>query len=269
MRPHHRLGALVLSFVPIVGLLIGLAASPALEVDRIIIVAPSAELGEDVRQQLRVPPGASILLYPLAQITQDVRRAYRIKDIAVDRVSPHQIQIKVTARTPFVALSESESYLIVSREGVCLQRVPEPGKLPVVTGLAPQPMEPGGVVDAQRLQWAAEIIAGATKVGLREGLQVDLSQLNQISVKEPGGLQATLGNVNHLTRKMTILGRLLDQLRAENKQVISIDLSAPDLPLWKVGEAPAPSDTAAAAATVPETAGKSAKRGETSKLAGQ
>ena len=55
MKQHHSLGALVLVVVPIAALLVGVAMSPVLGVTHVTIVAPTASLGEEVRQQMRLP----------------------------------------------------------------------------------------------------------------------------------------------------------------------------------------------------------------------
>ena len=51
MKIHHRRGAVVLTASPLIALLIGLAMSPAVRVNRITVVAPTASLGQEVQQQ--------------------------------------------------------------------------------------------------------------------------------------------------------------------------------------------------------------------------
>jgi hypothetical protein len=44
--------------------------------------------------------------------------------------------------------------------------------------------------------------------------------------------------VNSLSRKMMILGRLVQQLRQEGKSPGRIDVSTPETPVWTVKQAP-------------------------------
>jgi cell division protein FtsQ len=235
MKQHHRLGALVLVLVPVMALLVGLAMSPAVGVSRVTIVAPTASLGEEVRRQMCVPAQASMLFYPVNHVTEQVQRCFRVKDVTVDRVSPHELLVTVTARQPFAALREGRTCTILSRDGICLyrQKAPPP-KFPVLIGMTSTPSTLGAQVDPERMQWALEILAGATKVGLQDGLQADLSQVHHITVTTSNGVQAVLGNVNHLSRKMAIVGRVAEQLRSEGKQPKRVDVSTPETPIWTV-----------------------------------
>ncbi|MGE5531403.1 MAG: cell division protein FtsQ/DivIB [Bacteroidota bacterium] len=235
MKQHHRLGALVLVLVPIVALLVGVAMSPAVGVSRVTIVAPTTSLGEAVRQQMRVPAQASMLFYPVNHVTDQVKRCFRVKDVAVDRVSPHELLVTVTARQPFAALLEGDTCTILSRDGICLYRqAAPPPKFPIMVGMTTAPSTLGAQVDPERMQWALEVLAGATKVGLQDGLQVDLSQVHHITVKTSNGVQGVLGNVNHLARKMAIVGRVVEQLRSQGKQPKRVDVSTPETPIWTV-----------------------------------
>jgi hypothetical protein len=235
MKQHHRRGALVLVLVPIVALLVGVAMSPAVGVKRVTIVAPTVNLGEEVRRQMQVPTQASMLFYPVNHLTQQVQQCFRVKDVSVDRVSPHELLVKVTARQPFAALPDDKGCTIISRDGICLYRQAQPPpEFPIFKGMTSTKATLGSHVDPERMQWALEVLAGATKVGLHEGLQADFTVTHTITVKTASGVQCALGNVNHLSRKMAIVGRVLEQLRSEGKQPARVDVSTPETPVWTV-----------------------------------
>lgn len=239
MKQHHRLGILILVAVPLAALLVGVAMSPVLSVRQVTIVAPTASLGKEVRNQLQVPVGASMLFYPLNRITEQVERCSLVKDVSVERASAHELRVTVTARQPFFAVADGDGFTIVSRDGVCLYRKAQaPPKLPVFTALiAPRP-KPGLAVPPDRLLWAEDLLSGAAKVGLQEGLRVDFTQPHCIQIITPDGLRGMLGNVNSLSRKMMVLGRLVQQLRQESKSPGHIDVSTPETPVWTVKQAP-------------------------------
>ena len=246
MKQHHRFGALVLFIVPLAGLLAGIAVSPVLGIRDVTIIAPTASLGQEVQRQLQVPAGASMLSYPLNRITVQVQRCCRVKTVAVERTGPHQLTVTVTARQPFAALDDGDGFTVVSRDGVCLYRLPQPpAGMPVVKGLiAPRPTL-GLSVPPERLLWLQDLLAGAAKVSLQKGLRVDFAQPHFIQVGTPDGLIGVLGNVNNLARKMAIVGRVAAQLRQEGKTVEQIDVSTPETPVWTVKQsAPAASQPA-------------------------
>ena len=110
MKQHHRLGAIALVLVPLAGLLVGIGMSPAVHVGGITVEAPTASLGEEVKRQLEVPAGASMLFYPLNRVTEQVQRCYRVKEVSVERTSPHELLVKVTAWPAFAALGNSSQW---------------------------------------------------------------------------------------------------------------------------------------------------------------
>jgi len=234
MKQHHRLGILFLVISPLLGLLAGIGSSRLMAVDKITVIAPKIGLGKEVARQLEVPVGASMLFYPLSRVTEQAQRCYRVRKVSVNRVSPHELAVTVTAQEPYAAVVVNGEYTVINREGLCLYRQPTaPPKLPVLVGMAAGRPALGTRFPADRMQWIHDVLAGATKVGLREGLQVDLSKLHQITVRAEG-LQGTLGNVNSLTRKMTVLGRLMEQLREQGARTAAIDVSIPEKPRWNV-----------------------------------
>jgi cell division septal protein FtsQ len=234
MKQHHRLGVLVLLLVPAIGILAGIGLSPAVNVDHVTVIAPTQSLGEAVKEKLQVPRGASGLFYPLPRLTEQARQCYLVQDVTAERVSPHELRVTVTAREPFAALDDGAGFTIISREGICLQRAASARQLPVLVGLTtPQPPL-GSQIQAEPMQWACELLAGADKVSLKAGLRGDFTRPDRVIVKTTDGLVAVMGNINSLTRKMTIVGRVAAALRAEGKVPVRIDVSLPETPVWTV-----------------------------------
>jgi cell division protein FtsQ len=233
MKQHHwRLGLLTLAVIALLGLALGLASSPLLGVERLTVTAPTPELAEEVRRQIHVPPGTSTLLVSLSGISRQARQCFRVETAQVERVFPHGLKVSVTAREPLAALRDPEGYTLVSREGICLYRQARRPALPVFTGLTGPRPSLGSHIETDRWRWALDVMAGATKGGLREGLEADFTELNRVTIRTPDGLRGNLGNVNSLTRKVAILGRVVEQLAREGRRVVAIDVSTPEAPVW-------------------------------------
>lgn len=234
MKQRNRLGVLVLIISPLVGLLAGVGSSRLMSVDKITIIAPRTSLGREVARQLEVPLGASMLFYPLSRVSEQASRCYRVKDVSVNRVSPHELAVTVTAQVPFAALRGKQEYTIINRQGLCLYRqASAPPKLPVLIGFTAGRPALGTSLPSERMQWVNDLLAGATKVALRDSLQIDMTNPHRITVTAQG-LRGVLGNVNSLTRKMTVLGRLMEQLREQGARNAAIDVSLPEKPRWTV-----------------------------------
>ena len=232
MKHHHRMGTLTLVVAPLLGAGLGLLASPLLRIEQVTIVAPTPELAAEVGRQIHLSPDASALLYPLCHVCAQARTCYRVEDCSVRRQLPHGLLVRVTAREPIAALCDPEGYTLVSREGICLYRRESRPDLPLLRGLANSRLPLGSAVDRDHWRWALELLAGATKVGVRDGIETDFTELYQISVKTRAGWRGALGNVNSLTRKVTIMGELAEQLRREGQTPRVIDVSIPESPRW-------------------------------------
>ena len=233
MKQHHRrLGLLTLAVSTVLGLALGLADSPVLRVQQITVVAPTPGLAEEVRRQLRVPVEASTLLLPLNRVSRQATSCYRVEAARVERVFPHGLSIAVTAREPLAALRDPEGFTLVSREGICLYRQAGRPHLPVFVGLTePRPVL-GSRVAVERWRWALDVLAGASKAGLRNGLVADFTQPHRVMLQTPAGLRGNLGNVNSLARKLIILSHVVKQMAREGHRVVTIDVSTPEAPVW-------------------------------------
>lgn len=212
--------------------LIGGCVSYLFRLEEITIVAPTPEIGEEVRRQLNVPPRACLLSLSLSRLCEQAQACYRVEKVRVERVLPHTLSIVVQARQPIAALRDSSGYTLVSREGLCLYRQAKRPALPVFVGLTPSRPPLGSRIAPTRWQWALDLLAGATKAGLRENLEADFSELHYITIRVAEGWEANLGNVNSLTRKMAVLGRLAKQLQNEGRKIKAIDVSVPECPIW-------------------------------------
>jgi cell division protein FtsQ len=233
-QQHMQLGMLTLAVFTLLGLALGILCSPALRVERVVVDAPTPGLAEEVRRQLHLPAEASMLLLPLHVVSSQAEACYRVETVQVERVFPHGLLVTVTARAPFAALQDKEGYTLVSREGICLYRQDRRPKLPVIAGLTePRPVL-GSRVAEDHWRWALDLLLGATKVGLREGMVADFGQPHRVTLRTPNGLQANLGNVNSLTRKVIILGRVVEELARAGRRVAVIDVSTPEAPVWTV-----------------------------------
>jgi cell division protein FtsQ len=232
MKHHHRMGKLALLALPLLALGVGLLESPLLRVEQVTIVAPTPELAAEVGRQVQLPPDASALLTPLCRVCEQARTCYRVEDCSVRRQLPHGLLVRVTARQPIAALRDVDGYTLVSREGICLYRRESRPGLPILRGLGTARPPLGSRIEPEHWRWARDLLAGATKAGLREGLEMDFTQPYQISVKTSAGWRGSLGNVNSLTRKVTIMGRLAEQLRREGQTPRMIDVSIPEAPRW-------------------------------------
>jgi cell division septal protein FtsQ len=234
MRTHWRWATVVLIGAPLAGLALGLCLSPLLWIETVVVGGPDPSLADEVARQIGLPARASMLFYPLNRVTTDARKCYRVDTVSVRRASPHLLTVAVTPRPPFAALDDGKGCTLASREGILLYRVPEaPSGMPRLSGLTAPRAPLGSWVEPERWRWTCELLAGASKSGIRGSLWLDMTNLHRITVRTADGVTGNLGNVNSLARKAAVLGRVLQQVRWDGQRVVSVDVSTPETPLWK------------------------------------
>lgn len=236
MKQHRTWAAVTLLLMPIIGILVGICFSPAFQVREVVVRAPSASIGEEIRLQLQISPGASTVFFPLHRVIEQVRQCHRVDGIHVQRELPERLIVTVTMRPPFATLDHGDRFTIISREGVCLYRRGTPPEvLPRVRGLTREVPPLGSRIERERIEWLHDVLFGATKGGIRPGLLVDFTEPHQVRVQTQAGVEGVLGNINDLSRKTTALGRIIQQVNAEGGKLERVDLSIPEAPVIRQG----------------------------------
>jgi cell division protein FtsQ len=169
-----------------------------------------------VRDAGSVPIGLPLARQDLDAIASRVATLAPVESVTVDRAWPDAIDIRVTERTPVLALREIGGVTLVDREGVAFDQVPS---------------RPDGVVlaetDPRNLDLLVQIgvVARALPAELRPKVaSIKASTPNQLVVVLSSGLTITWGTADQSALKAQIVTALLRQ------DPRAIDVSSPHNP---------------------------------------
>lgn len=221
-----------------VGLL--LFANPYLRVTKVRVDGAQTLSPAQVYAEAQVPPRANI--FRLALREPLVRRLEQdpLVDHATRRIQlPDTLVLTVAERQPFATLSSGGRYWLLDRKGVPYQTLDKP--YPQVPLVAVQDAAEGtqGIVLGQPLhtRWLAQtynLMGLLARSRTLEAAKISVDQNANICLNRADKLQILLGQPEALPQKVA----LAEAAVAANGGTIArraayIDVSCPDLPVWK------------------------------------
>lgn len=235
MRHYRRLAnrAMLISFI--IGAIAGVALSPCCRIQHVRLEGPTRSVAEEVRKGLQKAgvfddrPSISLPLRGLASVAAS---CYRVKRLAVSRISPSAIRVRILERQPVAALHTDHGFTLIDEEGICLIRTRKAGALPVVKGIVTKRPKLGATISAQRLTPLAECFRSVREAGIDPAFRLDLSNPHLILLTTSDGVVGKLGDSRDLRAKIIRFGLLLEALQAEGEDVAYIDVRVDSRPTW-------------------------------------
>lgn len=193
-----------------------------------------------------VKPGQNLLALDIGAVKRNLELASVVKTVAVERVLPSTLRIRVTEREPIAQINVPRPrpgggmdvvILQLDADGCVLQPVDPRQRvaalnelrspLPVLTGLSTADLQLGRRIENPQVQAAMELIT-AFKCSSMAGL-VDLSRVDvgypEVLVATTGqGSEVTIGP-NDLNQQLLRWRQLLDVGLRMNKVIASLDLA--------------------------------------------
>jgi len=212
---------------------VGLALSPALDVDHVVVAGAVRVDRAAVERATGIERGDPLVTLDAERVATRVRSLPWIDTVAVERVWPGTVAITVVERQPVVALVRADGQAsLVDAEGRVLAEVaPDAAGVLEVAGL-PEPGPPGSVLAPsarQALAVASSIPAPllAQADRLRVGDDGTL-ELDLVLVEDGPPTVVLLGDGGDLTAKLTALATVVASVALED--LATIDLAVPSAP---------------------------------------
>ena len=205
------------------------------------VIAP-----EQLRRWAGVKPGQNLFALDLTRVKRDIELVPAIHHVAVERVLPHTLKIRVAERVPIAQL---QNYL-VDADGVAMlplelfQRSdsPQPGeRYPAIVGLSVNELRAGRAIDSPQVRAALRFL-----VAFEQSSMAPLVDIARVDVTAPDVLTVTTAQQNEITFRTTDFEKQLNRWwlvhtkgQEQARQIASLDLSVGEnIPLrWL--EAPA------------------------------
>ncbi|MCB1125523.1 MAG: FtsQ-type POTRA domain-containing protein [Verrucomicrobiae bacterium] len=192
-----------------------------------------------------IAEGQNLLALDLDHVKRDVEMIPYVESVAVERILPHLLRLRVVERTPVARVkvfrmaddageAGSPNYLdrhgavMPARFNVTPPRDPFADRdLPMITGVSARDIRPGDRVADPAVEWAIAFVGRYERAPVRR-----LTALRSVDVAERGVLRVTLANGARVVigprdpdRQLLRLG-LLHEVGAEHGQrLLEVDLS--------------------------------------------
>jgi cell division septal protein FtsQ len=218
---------------------------------------------EHLRRWAGVPMGANLMALDLGRIKRDLELVPNIRAVAVERVMPHTLRLRVMEREALAQIQQFQARtndgieatsLHVDENGMVmglldprLRSVPANSTndvLPVIAGLEAGEAVPGRALKSARAKMALKLIAAFNRSPM-----AGLVDLQSVNVALPDVLQVTTLQGSEITfspddfdKQLTRWRAVFDEGRKYNKSIAWMDLSVPrNIPMkWAETAPPLP-----------------------------
>lgn len=201
---------------------------------------------DQLRRWAGVKPGENLLALDLARVKRNLEMMSMVQSVAVERIMPHTLRLRVTERDPLaqvyvpqlrtngtvemgiVHLDEA-GYVMTLLDPRQRATPPAPGEdtLPDIRGCNQNDLIPGRRVESPQVRAALQLIAA-----FNHSAMAGLVDLRKIDVSSPETLLVTTGQGSEVTFSSHDLDRQLRRWRGiydwgqrMNKAVVTLDLS--------------------------------------------
>ncbi|HVU28236.1 MAG TPA: FtsQ-type POTRA domain-containing protein [Verrucomicrobiae bacterium] len=205
------------------------------------VIAP-----EQLRRWAGVKPGANLIALDLATVKRNLELVSLVDSVAVERVLPRTLKIRVTERDPIaqvnvpraatgngIAVSvfqlDANGFVIQPLDPrlctIPLAQISE--QLPVITGLNLFQLQPGHRVEAPQALAALQLLRA-----FNHSLMTGLVDLRRIDVSAPGVVVATTGQggeitfgLDNLEQQLARWRQIYDLGQRNHKMIMTLDLA--------------------------------------------
>ena len=221
------------------------------------VIAP-----DQLRRWAGVQVGQNLLALDLARVKRDLEMVSMVRSVAVERVLPHTLRLRVMEREPLAEVrmlqlraggTAQMGVLQLDADGFVMSQVDPRQRatpatetndiLPLLTGINPSELLPGRRVESQQARSALQLISAFERSPMS-----GLVDLQTIDVSAPQILQVTTSQQSHITFSVQDLNQQLrrwrevhDQAARIGKVIATLDLSVRDnvpLSLIEAGAVP-------------------------------
>jgi cell division septal protein FtsQ len=191
------------------------------------IIAP-----EQLRRWAGVKQGMNLFALDLARVKRDIELVPAVESVAVERVLPHTLKIRVVERVP---IAQIQNY-VIDVNGVAMlplelfQRSlpPQPGEqYPVITGVSLNELRAGRAIESPQVRAALRFLTAFERSPM-----APLVEVARVDVSAPDVLQIITAQQNEVTFRTTDFEKQLNRwwlvhMRGQEqaRQIASLDLS--------------------------------------------
>jgi cell division septal protein FtsQ len=212
----------------------GIYQNPAYAVQHIEIETDGVIAREQLRRWAGVKKDQNLFLIDLARVKRDIELVPAVQTVAVERVLPNTLKIRVVEREP---VAQMQSYLL-DGEGFAMlplenqqRAVPAPQEhYPIVTGVSANELRAGRQVESPLVRTALGFLAA-----FEHSAMAPLVDITRVDVSMPDVLHVFTAQQNEVVFRTTDFEKQLNRWylvhakgQEQARQIASLDLSVSD-----------------------------------------
>jgi cell division protein FtsQ len=190
---------------------------------------------EQLRRWAGVKRGQNLFALDLTRVKRDLELVPAIQSVAVERVLPHTLKVRIIEREPIAQMLQVQNYLIDAEGFAMLPLDPQqrsipvqPGEhYPIITGLSAAELRAGRQVESPQVRAALKFLGA-----FEHSAMAPLVDIARIDVSAPDVLQVFTAQQNEIIFRTTDFDRQLNRWwlvynkgQEQSHQIASLDLS--------------------------------------------
>jgi POTRA domain, FtsQ-type len=201
---------------------------------------------DQLRRWAGVKPGENLLALDLARVKRNVEMMSMVQSVAVERILPHTLRLRVTERDPLAQVYvpqfrtnggvemnilhlDDAGYVMALLDPRQRATPPAPGEdtLPVICGCNQNEFIPGRRVESQQTRAALQLVSAfnhSSMAGLVDLRKIDVSSPEILRVTTGQGSEITF-STHDLDRQLRLWRGIYDWGQRMNKGFATLDLS--------------------------------------------
>jgi cell division septal protein FtsQ len=208
------------------------------------VVAP-----EQIKRWAGVKSGANLMALDLARVKRDLELQPLVRTVAVERVLPHTLRIRVIEREPVAQVNvararagggvemtvyhlDDEAHVMLPLDPRLRSSPPTPADnaLPVISGVDPLALKVGRQVDSAQVQAALDLVEAfqsSPMAAYADLKRVDVTAPDVLVVTTGQGAEVTFG-LQNLNQQLLRWREIHEQGLRRNKAIATLDLAVPN-----------------------------------------
>jgi cell division septal protein FtsQ len=190
---------------------------------------------EQLRRWAGVKVEQNLFALDLVRVKRDLELVPAIGNVAVERVLPHRLKIRVLEREPIAQIQnyllDAEGFAMLPLEPQQRSIAVQPGEhYPIITGANPSELRAGRQVESPQVRAALKFVSA-----FEHSAMAPLVDITRVDVSAPDVFQVTTAQQNEITFRTTDFEKQLNRWwlvynkgQEQSRQIASLDLSVAD-----------------------------------------
>ena len=227
-----RVAAVLVAVVAVLAACTGLYNSRLFAIGSVEVVGATHVSADTIRSLARVPADATLIRFPADAVAQRVLTDPWVASVAVSRVFPSGMRIRIVERVPVAIVDAGSSMWLMDGTGTAIATATADasGTMPVVTDVPGLDLKAGRRTTSEPLLNAIRVLTGISSTLSSLVRSVSAPTIDGTALGTVDHVEIVIGEAVDLPTKDVLARRILNEQKGK---VVSIDVRITDRPTWR------------------------------------